>query len=256
MTNGTLIDRLSDEILQFTRKYLQLCHHFSAVSQGPITEAMVHFKRFQLLRKKEASFISPSAAAMLICGDKAIVSYKHRTLRNALQQHLITSSTALAAFHSWCINVWFQVHKAPMIGYSLCSASLHCLLNLFLLSSITGWSLPAALPARSTIFCRLSAKYYSPFFWVLVFLYAISIYSMNHSLFHSMLWVMCHCKCWLTYTTVLISILFWFHLLIIKKSLSLHPLHMCIYLVITLLVLLYMHCCTNILCILLNTTTI
>lgn len=122
---------LCDEILQFTGKYLQLCHHFSAVSQGPITEAMVHFKRFQLLRKKEASFISPSAAAMFICGDKAIVSYKHGTLRNALQQHLITSSIALAAFHSWCMNVWFQVHKAPMIGYSLCSASLHCLLNLF-----------------------------------------------------------------------------------------------------------------------------
>lgn len=80
MTNGTWIDGLNDEILQFTRKYFKLCHHFSAFSQGPIKEATVHFKSMISAAQKEASLISPSAAAMLICRDKAIVSYKHRTL--------------------------------------------------------------------------------------------------------------------------------------------------------------------------------
>lgn len=145
------------------------------------------------------------------------------------------------------MNVWFQMHKAPVIGYSLCSAILHCLLNLF----------PPQLYHR-LIFasCSINSINYffagylqgtiPQFFWVLIFLYAISIYSINHSSSHSMLWKMCHSNCWLTYTALVVSKLFWFHILINKMFLSLHPLYMCIYLVITLLLIL-LHICTIVL---------
>lgn len=93
MTNGTLIDSLSYEILQFIRKYFKLCHHSSVVSQGPTKEAMVHFKIMISAVQKEASFISPSAATMFICRDKAIVSYKHRTL---VEMHFSSISSQAA----------------------------------------------------------------------------------------------------------------------------------------------------------------
>lgn len=93
MTNGTLIDRLNDEILQFTGKYFKLCHHSSAVSRGPTKEAMVHFKSMISAAQKKASFISPSAATMFIRRDKAIVSYKHRT---PIEMHFSSISTQAA----------------------------------------------------------------------------------------------------------------------------------------------------------------
>lgn len=84
-----------------------------------------------MLRKKNL-FISPSATAMFVYRDKAIVSPKQRTFT---ELHFC-SSKALAAYHSWCMNgskfqcLWFQIHKANATAYySICFADPHCLLT-------------------------------------------------------------------------------------------------------------------------------
>jgi len=80
MMSGTLIDRFNDGIRSFQGSILSLviipqCSHKDLAKRQSYTLKIW----FQLLRKKQLLFISPSAAAMFICRDKAIVSHKQRT---------------------------------------------------------------------------------------------------------------------------------------------------------------------------------
>lgn len=143
------------------------------------------------------------------------------------------------------MNVWFQMHKAPRLFPVLCYSALP--FKPVSSSALSQADLCQLLYQLNQLFFAGYLQGTIPqFFWVLIFLYAISIYSINHSSSHSMLWKMCHSNCWLTYTTLVVSKLFWFHILINKMFMSLHPLYMCIYLVITLLLIL-LHICTIVL---------